>query len=247
MKTLYQLTLSLLLISLSGLLQAEDKIRVYAASSMTNAVNALVEKFEQTQKTTVTKVFAGTSSLARQIEQGAPADVFISANLRWTEHLVANGIISSDTVTNVARNQLVVVSRQSIDLNLRQVESWQSALNGGRFAIGQPQSVPAGIYAKEALQTLGVWGQIQRYAAPTNNVRTALALAERDEVPLSIVYLTDAKLNGALNVVASIPSNSHSPIVYPIARLNDNVATTSFVDFVLSKEGQAVLKQFGFQ
>lgn len=247
MKTIFLLTSALLLTGLSSALHAQEKIRVYAASSMTNAIDALVEQFEATRNITVSKVYAGTSSLARQIEQGAPADVFISANLRWTDYLIENGIVSSDNVSNLARNQLVVVSNDQIDLNLTQAESWELALDGGRFAIGQTQSVPVGIYAKEALQSMGVWEQIQRYSAPTNNVRTALALAERGEVPLAVVYLTDAKLSDTLNIAAFIPSDTHSPITYPIAKLNDDVATVSFVDYLLSSEGQAVLKQFGFQ
>lgn len=239
--------LSLLILCVASPLSAKERINVYAASSMTNALDALVEAYETTSDISVTKVFAGTSSLARQIEQGAPADVFISANQSWMNYLVDGERVNRDAVTQLATNRLVVVSHSKADLDLDSVESWQSALGGERFSMGLPSSVPVGIYAKQALESYGIWDSIKHSSAPTNNVRSALTLAERNEVALAIVYLTDAKMSDDVEIVATFPSSRHDKITYPMAILNDKPSTQSFADFLLSDEGKAILHRFGFE
>lgn len=239
---------SAVLLASSLTAQAQDKLRIYAASSMTNAVNELVSEFEKQSQVPVTTVYAGTSSLARQIHQGAPVDLFIAANIKWMNYLVKQQVISSDVVTNIAANQLVVVTPvdQKGTLKVNDSDSWLNYLQGQRIAIGQTNAVPAGIYAKQSLESLSVWPQLQGVLAPTNNVRIALTLVERKEVPLGIVYKTDAMMSSGVKVVAELPESSHDAIIYPMAQLNAKPQTKQFSAFVQSQQGQQILKSYGF-
>lgn len=227
-------------------ISAQENIRVYAASSMTNAVNELVEQFKQEHAITVTTVYAGSSSLARQIEQGAPIDLYISANEKWMDYLVQSGVVMRDAVINIATNKLVVVGTESATLDIKDPQSWLSLLAGNRLAIGQTNAVPAGIYAQQSLESLGVWSELKSSLAPTKNVRIALTLVERQETPLGIVYKTDANLSDKVTLISELPDDSHTPITYPMARLNDKASTASFAQFVLSEQGQSILQSYGF-
>ena len=230
-------------------LLAAEKLRVYAASSMTNAVNLLVEEFEKDHSVDVTPVYASTSSLVRQIERGAPADIFISANEKWMTHLVDRKLVSSDNVTNLCENELVLISPidTSVTLDLSQGNQWAKLLTNERLAVGNTMSVPAGIYAKEALETLGVWDDVKTRLAPSNNVRMALALVERSEAKLGIVYKTDALLSKEVNLVSMFPSDLHTPIRYPVAKLNDKVVAEEFYTFLKSEKAKDTLNSFGFE
>ncbi|WP_425667132.1 molybdate ABC transporter substrate-binding protein [Vibrio tubiashii] len=225
-----------------------ESLRIYAASSMTNVVNDLVEQYEESNDTSVTTVFGGSASLARQLAQGAPADIYISANHKWMEYLVEQSIVNGDGVTNIAANSLVAIAPKGhlLNLDVDSEESWISALEGYRLAIGQTNAVPAGMYAKQALVNLGVWDEVKTHLAPTNNVRIALTLVERGESPLGIVYKTDALLSDKVEVVATLPSSSHANIVYPMASLNEKIETQRFVKFIHSEQAQRVFKQYGF-
>lgn len=230
-------------------LLAAEKLRVYAASSMTNAVNLLVEEFEKDHSVDVIPVYASTSSLVRQIERGAPADIFISANEKWMTHLVDRKLVSSDNVTNLCKNELVLISPKdtSVTLDLSQGNQWAKLLTNERLAVGNTMSVPAGIYAKEALETLGVWDDVKTRLAPSNNVRMALALVERSEAKLGIVYKTDALLSKEVNLVSMFPSDLHTPIRYPVAKLNDKVVAEEFYTFLKSEKAKDILNSFGFE
>ncbi|NVD07881.1 molybdate ABC transporter substrate-binding protein [Vibrio sp. JPW-9-11-11] len=240
------LSVCLSLISLSS--NAADTLRVYAASSMTNAVSSLVEQFQYQHKVNVVTVFGGTSSLARQIEHGAPVDIYIAANRKWVEYLIHQQIVKGDNVTNLASNRLVVISKQrKLALDVTQTQDWLSILGEGeRLAIGDPSSVPAGMYAKQSLQTLGVWTSLEASLAPTNNVRVALTLTERGEVPLGIVYQTDALQSDDVAIIAELPENSHEQIVYPMVQLTHQPSSALFANFVNSAQGQQILAQYGF-
>ncbi|RTZ17317.1 molybdate ABC transporter substrate-binding protein [Vibrio aquaticus] len=237
--------LTLLLMSSSSF--GQESIRVYAASSMTQALQALSTQFEREHDVKVTLIFAGTSSLARQIEQGAPADIFIAANQKWMDYLLSKEAIDSDAVTIVASNQLVVVGQQATHLETANAQSWLDTLDGQRLALGQTNAVPAGIYAKQSLQALGVWSNLAGQLAPTKNVRTVLALVERNESPLGIVYLTDALSSDKVHLVGRLPESTHDAIVYPMTTLNEKEATQAFSQFVRSPHGQAILQQYGFK
>ncbi|HCH3183853.1 TPA: molybdate ABC transporter substrate-binding protein [Vibrio parahaemolyticus] len=167
------------ILSISFSTNAATDLKVYAASSMTNAIDEIAQDFKEKYDVTVTPVYGGSSSIARQIINGAPADVFISANTKWMDYLVDEGVIDSDNVTNLVRNSLVLIAPQSSSLavfNFADAKAWEAALNGSRLALGNPTSVPAGMYAKESLTTLGVWKEIQTKVAPAKNVRLALAI-----------------------------------------------------------------------
>ncbi|EEX31904.1 molybdenum ABC transporter, periplasmic molybdenum-binding protein ModA [Vibrio coralliilyticus ATCC BAA-450] len=215
---------------------------------MTNVIKALAEKYQAETGVKVTPVFAGSSSLARQILSGAPADLYISANTKWSDYLVQQGVINGDAVTYIAHNQLVVISPKAdaAPLELESLEQWSKRLSGQRLAIGQTNSVPAGVYAKEALESLGLWGGLNGQLAPVNNVRVALTLVERGETPLGIVYKTDALVSDKVKVIGTFPASSHTAITYPMAELNDKQTTKDFAAFIESAQAQAVFKQNGF-
>jgi len=237
-----------LLTTISFSASAAEKLMVYAASSMTNAVNELVSVFEHQHDVDVTTVYAGSSSLARQLVNGAPADIFISANNQWMDYLKNQEIVSSDNVTQLATNQLVVVAPidSKPEFEITSAKSWLNSLENSRLAIGQPNAVPAGMYAKQSLENLKVWKAIQSKLAPTNNVRIALTLVERKEAALGIVYKTDALYSKKVKQLAVLPESSHQPIVYPMAILNQQESTKMFATFVQSPQASNILKKYGF-
>ena len=225
-------------------------IKVYAASSMTNVINDVAQEFEKKFHIKVIPVYGGSSSLARQIINGAPADIFISANSKWMEFVVQDKNISSDHMTNLATNRLVVITPSSsklAKLELSDLTQWQSALNGGRLAMGDSASVPAGIYAKQALTALKHWAALESSAAPTKNVRLALALVGRGESPLGIVYKTDAQLTDTVKIVGEFNESSHDKIVYPAAIIEQSEQAMLFFDYLRSFQAKRILNQYGFQ
>ncbi|EOW2076316.1 molybdate ABC transporter substrate-binding protein [Vibrio mimicus] len=229
---------------------AKETLHIYAASSMTNAVNALVEAYQQQHDVKLVTVYGGSSSLARQIEAGAPADLFISANEEWANYLVEKSLVKPQNVTTLAANRLVLIrpSTQPIEaFDVQNVSAWQAALADSRLAVAQVDAVPAGIYAKQALQHAGVWSQLESRLAQTNNVRLALALVERGESPLGIVYKTDAMLSDKVTIVTTFSAQSHQAIRYPLAQLNDKAASAELVAYFRSAQAQQILQGFGFE
>ncbi|NWJ66444.1 molybdate ABC transporter substrate-binding protein [Vibrio parahaemolyticus] len=238
------------ILSISFSTNAATDLKVYAASSMTNAIDEIAQDFKEKYDVTVTPVYGGSSSIARQIINGAPADVFISANTKWMDYLVDEGVIDSDNVTNLVRNSLVLIAPQSSSLavfNFADANAWEAALNGSRLALGNPTSVPAGMYAKESLTTLGVWKEIQTKVAPAKNVRLALALVERGEAPLGVVYKTDAQLTSKVKIVGEFASDTHAAIVYPAAVVNDSTESRQFFQYLKSEDVKRVFAHYGFQ
>ncbi|WP_237486197.1 molybdate ABC transporter substrate-binding protein [Vibrio hippocampi] len=233
-----------------------ETVNVYAASSMTNAVEALGQTFAEQTGFKVVNVFAGSSAMARQIAHGAPADVFISANQQWVDYLVSQSEVSDlgvtpDRVYPLVSNQLVLITNNRnpplTDFDLTSPESWQRLLANQRIALGNVSSVPVGLYSQQALQALGVWQTIQPRTAQMNNVRQVLALVERNEVPVAIVYYTDAIASKKVRIIKSISPDSHAEIVYPMAMIKETNASRRYREFVLSQQGQNILFDFGFQ
>ncbi|MDN3680721.1 molybdate ABC transporter substrate-binding protein [Vibrio tapetis subsp. quintayensis] len=227
------------------------QVRVLAASSMTNVLSDIAAEFERSQGIKVQLVFAGSSSLARQIEQGAPADLYISANTKWADYLVEQGIVDQTAVQVLARNRLVVIGeRDGVKPNDANVITkhkwWLEQLKGGRLAMGNPDAVPAGIYAKQALENQGIWSVVKNNLAPTSNVRIALTLVARQETPLGIVYATDAKISDDVTVLGEFPVGSYDHIEYPLVKLNDKAETRSLVDYLLSSQSEVTLVEYGF-
>ena len=223
-------------------------INVYAASSVTNVIKALGDAYYAKTGVTVVPVLASSSSLAKQILAGAPADIYISANTQWVDYLVEKNKIQSDAITNIASNKLVVIApnNQLVGLDVSSKEQWLTHLKDKRLVVGDTRAVPVGIYAKQALQTMGVWQSLHDKLAPVSNVRVGLRLIEREEAPLGIVYQTDAQTSNKVKVVATFPSSSHTMITYPMALLNSDTKTLDFANFVQSKQGTALLNQYGF-
>jgi len=229
-------------------LYAQQTVRVYAASSLTNVVNDLIDHYQQ-DDTKVIPVFGGSSSLARQIERGAPADIYLSANTRWVDHLIKQGVAQPSDSQIIARNALVLASNvlNPISIDVEDSQAWLNALKDHRLALGQTNAVPAGIYAKQALQSLGVWQAVEPHTASTNNVRVALTLLERQEVPLAIVYATDAQQSDDVKVVHTFAQQSHQAIEYPLVTINHSSAADKFVAYLLSDDAQQVFAEYGFK
>ncbi|MFZ3438840.1 molybdate ABC transporter substrate-binding protein [Vibrio harveyi] len=238
------------ILSVSSAANAATELKVYAASSMTNAVNDIAQQFETKYDVTVTPVYGGSSSIARQILNGAPADIFISANSKWMDYLVKSKAVKNDSVTNLVRNSLVLITPKASTIepfDFSDANAWNQALEGNRLALGNPVSVPAGMYAKESLTNLGVWKKLERQIAPAKNVRLALALVERGEAPLGVVYKTDALLTDKVKVVGEFANDTHADIIYPAAIVKDSTQSEQFFEYLKSDDAKKVFAQYGFQ
>ncbi len=248
-KSLAKQALSLLVgMSISITSYAQD-IQVYAASSMTDVIDQLALQFERQTGNKVTTVFAGSATLARQIEQGAPADVFISANPKWMEYLITKKRIAAGQVTRLVSNQLVLIAHQGESLPQLDQDTFAQLpelLAEQRLAIGEPNSVPVGMYAQQSLQSLGLWSQLAAKTAPSSNVRLTLSLVERGEAPLGIVYKTDALRSDKVTVVGVFADNTHAAIEYPAAALNQEPASQAFMAFLNTQLARDTFIELGF-
>lgn len=221
-------------------------VSVYAAASLTEVVNELADSFQLDHPlVSVHTNWASSGTLARQIQNGAPADVFISAHPQWMNYLVKEGLTSKHQ--KVATNQLVMVaSRQTAAWPAPDLTSLQEMLSPPRFAMGDPQHVPAGIYAKEALEYLGWYKTIKPMMIPTKDVRSALRLVELGEAPVGIVYHTDALKSSKVKTIMSMPKGSHEPILYQIALVKENEVAQAFYDYIRASENHTIWEKHGF-
>ncbi|WP_442802218.1 molybdate ABC transporter substrate-binding protein [Sphingobium sp. CR2-8] len=221
-----------------------------AAASMQEAMSAAADSWAAKGHPRPIISFAGSSALARQIRAGAPADLFLSADEEWMTDVEHGGFLARGTRVDLAGNSLVLVSPAAKPVRLRIARGMPiaRALGGGRLAMANPDAVPAGKYGKAALTALGVWPQVANRVARADNVRAALALVQRGEAPLGIVYATDARATRGVAVVGTFPSNSHTPIRYPLARLRTSRHPDAepFRRFLLSASGKAILARYGF-
>lgn len=238
-------------ITLAGQAVAAEKVTVFAAASLTNALQEIATQYKKKTDVEVVSSFASSSTLARQIEQGAPADLFISADQQWMDDAVAKKSMDDATRVTLLGNELVLVAPRSDSakpVTLNEQTDWKSLLKGERLAVGDPDHVPAGIYAQEALQKLGAWQTVSPSLARANNVRAALALVERNETPYGIVYGSDAVASNKVQVVGTFPASSHKPVEYPMAivKAHNNAAVKAFYDYLKGPEAAAVFKQYGF-
>ncbi|MEZ2586661.1 molybdate ABC transporter substrate-binding protein [Kluyvera intermedia] len=241
-----------LTVCVAGQALADDaKITVFAAASLTNAMQDIAKEYKKEKSVDVVSSFASSSTLARQIEAGAPADLFISADQKWMDYAVDKKAIDTATRETLLGNSLVVVapkaSAQS-DITIDAKTNWTSLLKGGRLAVGDPEHVPAGIYAKEALQKLGAWETLSPKLAPAEDVRGALALVERNEAPLGIVYGSDAVASKGVKVVGTFPEDSHKKVEYPIAITDGhkNATVSAFYDYLKGPQASEIFKRYGF-
>ncbi|WP_137129245.1 molybdate ABC transporter substrate-binding protein [Rhizobium sp. FY34] len=229
---------------------AAEKITVFAAASMKTALDAANAAYMQDTGQEVAASYAASSALARQVEAGAPADVFLSADLDWMDYLAEKHLIKPETRRNLLSNRIVLIAPKD---NARPVAiapgfDLSGLLGDGRLAMGSVESVPAGKYGKAALEKLGVWDRVSARVAGAENVRAALALVSRGEAPYGIVYETDAKADLGVAVVGLFPQDSHPPIIYPLAQLtaSQNSGVAAYLQFLSSDKAADLFRQQGF-
>jgi molybdate transport system substrate-binding protein len=223
---------------------------VFAAASLTNVLGDLAKSFEQQDGVPVRLSFAASSALARQVEAGGQADVFICADEEWMDYLQQRNLIERSSRRDLVGNRLVLIAPANSQVVLQIAPAFPllAALGGGRLSTGDPDTVPVGRYARSALVSLGVWDQVRDRLAPADNVRSALMFVSRGETPLGIVYATDALQEPRVRIVATFPANTHAPITYPGAvTIRANNDAISFLEFLSKPESLAIWRRFGFQ
>lgn len=229
---------------------AAETITVFAAASLTNALQDIAQQYQQGKDVKVVSSFASSSTLARQIEQGAPADLFISADQQWMDYAAQKKTLDDASRITLLGNDLVLVAAdaKAQQVTINKTTNWKSLLKGQRLSVGDPDHVPAGIYAKEALQKLGAWSELEPVLARGNSVRAALALVERNETPYGIVYGSDAIASKKVTVAGVFPTDSHKPVEYPMAMLKDHnsASVTAFYNYLKGPDAAAVFKRYGF-
>lgn len=238
----------LLLLSFSSHATEEPEITLFAAASLTNALSEIAETFQTEKSFNIKKSFASSAVLAKQIENGAPADIFISADHQWMNYLKDRNALKNGSMTNLLGNQLVLIAPKGkgfkVDMqpafNLDQVLS-------GKLCTGEMRSVPVGIYARQALTALGWIQAIKQKIVGTQDVRSALTLVERGECAAGIVYETDAKISGKVETIGIFPDNTHEPVVYPVALTkNADAQSAEFYDYLKSAKAKEIFTKYGF-
>jgi molybdate transport system substrate-binding protein len=223
---------------------------VLAAASMQESLNAAADAWAARRHPRPILSFAASSALARQIEAGAPADIFISADAPWMDEIEQKGLLRARTRAPFLSNRLVLVAPagKARPMVIGRKLPLTTMLGNGRLAMADPDAVPAGKYGKASLMALGLWSGVEAKIARGESVRAALALVEREQCPFGIVYATDARASKAVGVVGTFPAGSHPPIVYPIALLKTSAAPDAegFRRFLISAEGKAIFRRFGF-
>ncbi len=231
----------------AGAAYARDVV-VFAAASLKNVLDDALALYEVETGSTVAVSYAGSSALARQIEQGAPADIFVSANVEWMDFLEDQDLVDPETRRVLAGNRLVVIGPEDHSLEWT-LESFQSALGPqGRLAMALVNAVPAGIYGKAALNTLGLWSDLAPSVVQTDNVRAALRLVALGEAELGVVYATDALLDTSVHVLATFNPELHAPVRYPAALVTDSQHpdAAAVLDFLETPAAQAIFAAHGF-
>ncbi len=231
--------------------RAGGGLTVFAAASLTNALNDIGKLFVKNEKSSFRASYLSSSTLAEQIENGAPANVFISADEKWMDYLAAKKLIDPATRMNLLGNRLVLIApaNSGIDkVDITRGFNLAGLLAGGKLSMGDPAHVPAGIYGKQALEALGVWKSVADSVARASDVRAALVLVERGEAPLGVVYATDAAITGKVKVVGVFPASSYAPVVYPAALVtgHESPAARSFLKFLKAPQALAIFKKYGF-
>ncbi|MGE0093835.1 MAG: molybdate ABC transporter substrate-binding protein [Alphaproteobacteria bacterium] len=229
--------------------RAEDVV-VFAAASLKESLDEAARQYQASGLDKILVSYAASSALAKQIEAGAPADIFISADLEWMDYLAARNLIKPATRANRLGNSLVLIAPKDsmVSLKLAPGADLAGALKGGKLAMADPDHVPAGKYGKAALEKLGLWASVQSGVARAENVRSALAFVARGEAPLGVVYGTDAAAEKAVRVVDVFPAGSYPPITYPVAETasSTKAGAARFLTYLHSAEAKAVFQRFGF-
>jgi len=239
-----------LLLALAPAFARAETITVFAAASLKEALDAAAKPFESATGNRVAASYAASNALARQVEAGAPAAIFISADLDWMDYVEKRGLVAPGTRRNLLGNGLVLIAPAASPVALKIAPGFElaKALGGGRLALANPDAVPAGKYAKAALVSLGAWTGIEGHIAPAENVRAALALVSRNEAPLGIVYRTDAMADRGVRIVDAFPAESFPAIVYPMAELKGSTAAAhALAQHLGSPAARATWERYGFR
>lgn len=227
-----------------------DTVTLFAAASMANALAEIETGFEAESGHDLVVSLAGSSALARQIQQGAPADIFISASTDWMDVVEQDGLIEQGTRFDLLGNSLVLVASgaDAAPVEIAQGLDLAAMLGEGRLAMALVDAVPAGIYGKAALESLGLWDDVASRVAQTDNVRAALALVVTGETPFGIVYATDAAATDSVTILGTFPADSHPPIIYPVADLanRDSPAENALMEYLRGPAARAAFERQGF-
>ena len=237
-----------LLMNTSGF--AAEKVDVFAAASLKNALDAVSASWKADTAKDATLTYEASNALAKQIESGAPADVFVSADLTWMKYLIDKSLIIKASDVQLLGNEIVLVAKKDskIELKIENGFKISDAVGDGKLAMANVESVPAGKYGKAALEKLGVWASVEGKVAQSENVRAALKLVDLGEAPLGIVYATDAKADSAVKVVGVFPADSHAPIIYPagVVATSKNPDAAEFLKYLQSDKAKAIFEAQGF-
>ncbi|HEY6995461.1 MAG TPA: molybdate ABC transporter substrate-binding protein [Xanthobacteraceae bacterium] len=229
--------------------QGKDVV-VFAAASLKNALDDAAAQWQRETGKKAVISYAASNTLIRQIEQGAPADMFISADLDWMDYGQQKGLIKPDSRSNLLGNRLVLIAPKdaSVSANIQPGFDLAALLKGGRLAMANVDAVPAGKYGKTALEKLGAWDGVKDKIAQAENVRAALVLVARGEAPLGIVYQTDAASDPSVKIVGTFPESSHPPIIYPVALTKEstNPEARAFLSYLRSPAARAAFERQGF-
>jgi molybdate transport system substrate-binding protein len=228
----------------------QKSITVFAAASMKNALDDVDDAFTKQAGVKVVASYDASSALMRQIEQGAPADVFLSADLKWMDYGAERNLIKAETRVDLLGNRLVLIAPKDSKVGSVTIApgfDLAGLAGNGRIAVGDVRAVPAGLYAKAALEKLGVWAAVEPKLAMAENVRAALILVARGEAPLGIVYETDAKVDPGVKVVGVFPDDSHPPIIYPVAlTANAKPDAVPYLAFLRTPAAKTIFERYGF-
>ena len=238
-------------IACAGAARAQD-LTVFAAASLTDAMKDVSAAWQKQGHPALRMSFGASSTLARQIEQGAPANLFASADEKWMDYLAKANLLADGTRRDLLSNQLVLIvpAAHARTIAINPSLDIDALLGpGGRLAVGDPAHVPVGIYAEQALRNLGMWDSVQPRLARTDDVRSALLLVERGEAPAGIVYATDAAVSKAVMIAGTFPADSHDPVSYPFAvtKSGDSAEARALMTFLSGAPARAVFAQRGFK
>lgn len=249
MKLMRWIAALIAVLALSASPAAAATVTVFAAASLKDALNAVGEAYKARTGVDVRVSYAATSAIARQIEQGAPADVFVSADVEWMDYLADRRLIDVASRRDLLGNRLALIAPagSKTALKIGRGMPLAKALGGGRLAVAAPQ-VPAGKYARAALAALGAWDSVSSRVVDTENVRTALQYVARGEAPLGVVYETDAYVEPKVRIVGLFPASSHPPIIYPAALTTSSRSdeAAAFLAFMGGREGARIFRRYGF-
>ncbi len=228
--------------------ESDKKVVVFAAASLTNAITEIAALYEKENSIEIQTSFASSSTLAKQIENGAPADIFIYADTKWMQYLKEKNALNDATTVNLLGNNLVLIAPKGKAFKVNADKSFNFAnAFEGKLCTGETESVPVGIYAKQALKSLGWWDSIRPRIVGTQDVRAALVTVERGECAAGIVYETDAKVSDKVQILMVFDKNSHEPILYPLSLTkHNNPNAMHFYDYLKSEQAKMIFTQYGF-